>query len=102
MIRHVVCVKFAAATTEQRIGEIFSALHRLKQVVPGISSIVAGANVSPEGLARGFTHAFTVDFDGPASRDAYLADADHGKVGAALVGAAEGGVDGILVIDFVL
>lgn len=100
MIRHIVCVRFAASTSEERIDEIFAALHRLQEVVPGIRSIVVGPNVSLEGLAKGYTHAFTVDFDGPANRDAYLADADHAEVGAALVAAAEGGIEGILVIDF--
>ena len=69
-------------------------------MVAGIRAIDGGPNVSPEGLARGYSHAFTVDFDDAAARDRYLADADHGKVGAALVAAAEGGVDGLVVIDF--
>jgi hypothetical protein len=102
MIRHIVLVRFRPDTGSARIAEIFASLHALKAVVPGIRSIHAGPNVSPEDMARGHTHGFTVDFETEAARDAYLADADHGKVGAALVGAAQGGIDGILVLDFVV
>ena len=102
MIRHIVLVRFSIDTSQARIDEIFGSLHALKQVVPGIVAISAGANASPEGLARGYTHGFTVDFSDIAARDRYLADPDHGKVGAALVGAATGGIDGLVVLDFAL
>jgi len=62
-------------------------------------SFKSGANVSPEGLARGFTHAFTVDFADVAARDAYLVHPAHQAAGARLVAAAQGGIDGLLVID---
>lgn len=100
MIRHIVLVRFRPDVPPAEIAAIFAALHALKAAIPGISAIADGANVSPEGLARGFTHGFTVDFADVAARDRYLADPEHGKVGAALVGAAEGGVDGVLVLDF--
>ena len=102
MIRHIVLVHFSAETSQTRIDEIFASLHALKQVVPGIVSISVGRNVSPEGLARGYTHAFTVDFTDVVARDRYLADPDHGKVGAALVAAASGGIDGLVVLDYAL
>jgi hypothetical protein len=56
--------------------------------------------VSPESLQRGHTHAFTIDFADEAARDAYLVDAGHKALGARLVAAAEGGRDGITVVDF--
>jgi hypothetical protein len=102
MIRHIVLIRFRADMPEARIGGIFASLHALQAVIPGILAISWGGNVSPEGLGRGFTHGFTVDFADVAARDRYLADPDHGKVGAALVGAAEGGIDGILVLDFAM
>ena len=102
MIRHIVLVRFSAETSQTRIDEIFASLHALKQVVPGIVSISVGRNVSPEGLACGYTHAFTVDFTDVVARDRYLADPDHGKVGAALVAAASGGIDGLIVLDYAL
>jgi hypothetical protein len=100
MIRHVVLVRFAAGVGDEQIRSIFADLHRLKTTLAGITDISVGPNSSPEGLARGYGYAFTVDFVDAAARDRYLADPDHGKVGRALVAAAEGGVDGLLVIDF--
>jgi len=100
MIRHIVLVRFRTDVTDASIAAIFKALHDLKRSIPGILHVAHGANVSPEKLGRGTTHAFTVDFVDEAARDRYLADPDHGKVGAALVAAAQGGVDGLTVVDF--
>jgi hypothetical protein len=102
MIRHIVLVRFRSDVGDAEIAAVFKALHDLKRSIPGILGIAHGPNVSPEKLGRGTTHAFTVDFADAAARDRYLADADHGKVGAALVSAAEGGVDGLTVVDFEL
>ena len=100
MIRHVVLVRFRPDVAAAAIGEIFESLFRLKDLIPGILAITAGSNVSPEGLARDYTHGFTVDFIDVAARDRYLADPDHGKVGAALVAAATGGIEGLVVLDY--
>jgi Stress responsive A/B Barrel Domain len=102
MIRHIVLVRFSPETSQARIDEIFVSLHALKQIIPGILAITIGPNVSPEGLGRGYTHGFTVDFTDVAARDRYLADPDHGKVGAALVAAASGGIEGLVVLDYPL
>lgn len=59
-----------------------------------------GPDVSPEGLGRGFTAGFVIDFPSEAARDAYLSDADHQALGAQLVALCEGGVEGLLVVDF--
>jgi hypothetical protein len=99
LIRHIVLVQVRQAVDEAAIASIFAALMALKSSIPGIMAIHCGRNVSPEGLSKGYTHAFTVDFADAAARDRYLADADHGRVGAALVEAAEGGRDGLAVID---
>lgn len=100
MIRHIVLVRFRKDAGAATVDATFDALHRLKDVIPGIRAIHSGPNVSPEGLGRGYSHAFTVDFDDEAARDRYLADEDHGKVGAALCAAAEGGIEGLAVVDF--
>ena len=62
------------------------------------------------GYSRSFTvwfratsldiHGFVVDFRDAAARDAYLPHPEHMKVGKALVEAAQGGVEGILVFDY--
>jgi hypothetical protein len=97
MIRHVVLLKLRDASD---VPQIFAALQSLQSQIPGIIDIRSGKDSSPEGLQRGYTHGFTVDFVDAAARDAYLPHPAHQKVGAMIVGAAEGGLDGILVLDW--
>lgn len=97
MIRHVVLLKLRSA---QAAPQIFSALKALQSQIPGIIDIRCGADCSPEGLQRGFTHAFTVDFLDAAARDAYLPHPAHQKVGAMIVAVCEGGIEGVLVLDW--
>jgi hypothetical protein len=99
MIRHTVLVKFPTETRPETIDALFRALDDLRTVLPGMLNFRSGANVSPEGLARSFTHAFVSDFADVAARDAYLIHPAHQAAGARLVAAAEGGVDGLIVID---
>jgi Stress responsive A/B Barrel Domain len=97
MIRHVVLMKLRDAA---QAPQIFVALKALQSQIPGISNISTGSDCSPEGLQRGFTHGFTVDFVDAAARDVYLPHPAHQKVGAMIVAACEGGVDGVLVLDW--
>lgn len=100
MIRHVVLFKRAKNIDDAALANVFSALKDLQQKIDGIKSIATGSDCSPEGLQRGFTHGFTVDFvDAPAC-DAYLPHPAHQKVGAMIVAVTEGGIDGILVLDW--
>ena len=102
MIRHTVFVKFPADARPEAIGAVFGALDDLKAVVPGMLRFAAGPNVSPEPLSRGFTHAFVADFADAAARDAYLVHPAHKAAGARLVEAAQGGRDGLVVIDIAI
>ena len=61
-----------------------------------------GANTSPEGLNRGYSHVFSMDFPTADARDVYLADAGHKALGARLCGVCDGGVEGLAVVDFCL
>ncbi len=97
MIRHVVLLKLRNAA---QAPQIFSALKALQSQIPGIIDIRCGSDCSPEGLQRGFTHAFTVDFVDAAARDAYLPHPAHQKVGSMIVAACEGGIEGVLVLDW--
>ncbi len=99
MIRHIVTVRFDAATSQTEREAIFAALADLQTVVPGLRSFASGADVSPEGLSKGATHAFTVDFDDEAARDAYLVHPAHRAAGERLVSATEGGLAGLTVVD---
>jgi hypothetical protein len=97
MIRHIVLVNFKA---DADVEIIFGALKALKGKMPGIISIAAGKDNSPEGLQRKNTHGFSVDFVDAAARDAYLPHPEHQKVGAMIVSAAEDGLNSITVVDW--
>ena len=100
MIRHVVLVRFREGVASGEISRIFGDLAGLRRHLPGMGSFVHGPNASPEGLSRGHTHAFTVDFEDVAARDSYLALPEHEAAGARLVKATEGGLAGVTVLDF--
>lgn len=97
MIRHTVLIRFKP---DANVPAIFAALKGLQQSIPGITAISAGRDVSPEGLQRGHTHGFTVDFVDAAARDAYLPHPEHQKVGAMIVAAAVGGIEGVTAVDW--
>jgi Stress responsive A/B Barrel Domain len=100
MIRHVVLARLRSDLPAAESEALFAALQGMKSKIPGIVAFAAGKNNSPEGLDRGHSHGFTVDFVDAAARDAYLPHPDHVKVATALVSATDGGVDGLLVLDF--
>lgn len=102
MIRHCVLIRSspAAGAAVAELPEVFAALAHLGERLPGMLAFAGGPDVSPEGLQRGYAHVFTIDFADAAARDAYLADPEHKALGARLKAAAEGGREGILVVDF--
>ena len=100
MIRHVVLFKLRHGFGDSAAAEIFNALKTLQNEIPGIIAVSCGSDVSPEGLQRGNTHAFTVDFTNAAARDAYLPHPAHQKVGGMIVASSEGGVEGVTVLDW--
>ena len=97
MIRHAVLCRFKP---EADVAAVFAALKGLQHVIPGILAITCGADNSPEGLQKGFTHGFTVDFADAAARDAYLPHPEHQKVGKMVVAALDGGLEGLAVVDW--
>ncbi len=102
VIRHIVLVRFDPATDEAERRAVLADLAALRGTVPGLRAFAGGPNVSPEGLARGYTHAFTVEFDDEAARDAYLVHPAHRAAGARLTRAAAGGTEGLAVVDIVV
>lgn len=100
MIRHCVFGKVRADVSEPELAAIHADLEALRAVIDGMGPVAFGANVSPEPFARGFSHGFTIDFRDAAARDAYLVHPDHGRAGAKLVAALQGGTDGLFVLDF--
>ena len=99
MIRHLVLVRFDPGTPEAERDAVFADLAALRGTVPGLRAFAGGPNVSPEGLAQGYTHAFTVEFDDAAARDAYLVHPAHQAAGARLTRAPPSGTAGLAVVD---
>lgn len=99
MIRHIVLIRFQPSVTEARIAELFADLHEIQDKVPGTLAITSGKSESPEKIERGYMHGFVVDFADWAALQAYQEHPDHKRLGAGLVAAAEGGIEGILVFD---
>lgn len=100
MIRHCVFINFKNDVDEAQKAQLFSEIDALKHHLGGVLAVHVGRNVSPEaGMDKGYADGFIVDFKDAASRDIYLDDEEHQKVGGKLVAASEGGVEGILVYD---
>jgi hypothetical protein len=98
-ILHCVFLRFKSATTTSDKQAIYEAIMALKDVIPGISDIKCGQNVSSEGLNGGFLDGFIVTFESTEARDDYLVHPEHVEVGERLAGLTDGGLAGILVFD---
>jgi Stress responsive A/B Barrel Domain len=96
MLRHLVLLRFKPAASPAEIAALEQAFCALKASIGGISELESGTDVSPEGLAKGFTHAFMLSFDGPAQRDAYLPHPAH----QAFVQRLRPALDDVLVLDY--
>ena len=100
MIRHIVAVHFRPEITASQKAGFYAALQALSGHLSGILDFRSFANVSPEApVIHGFKDLFWIDFQNASARDAYLVDPGHQAIAAKLVGAAQGGVAGILVLD---
>ena len=77
--------------------EIAAALEGLRSLssLPGVISMSAGPDVSPENLDQGFTHAAVAVFESPSARDAYLPSPEH----LAVVGLLQACMRRVVVID---
>lgn len=101
MIRHIVALHYKADTPEAVKQGIYDDLATMDQRLDGIADFQVRANVSPEEpVVRGFKDLFWFDFRDASVRDSYLVDEVHQAIGARIVAATEGGVDGVFVMDF--
>ena len=99
MIRHCVFVKFRADVGAAEKADIYAGLGALVGRIDGLLRADFGANVSPEGMAKGFNDGFIMDLADAAARDRYLVDPAHKAAGSRLVAALDGGRDGLMVFD---
>jgi hypothetical protein len=79
-VHHMVLLQFKAGTPEKRIGDLFAALGRLRETIPGIVHCSGGPYASPEGLNQGYSHGFLMTFTGRAERNQYLDHPAHEAV----------------------
>jgi hypothetical protein len=99
MIRHIVLIRFQPSVPKDKIAALFAELHQIEGKVPGLLTITSGRSESPEQMERGYMHGFVVEFADWMALQAYQDHPDHKHLGAGLVAAAEGGIDGLLVFD---
>ena len=100
MIRHCVFVRVRAGGSPSEWLTVAADLRRLVADLPGALSYDEGPNVSPEdGMDKGFSRGFIIDFADATARDAYLSDPRHVALGRQVLGLAEGGEAGVLVFD---
>lgn len=82
---------------------LYRAIHNLQHQLPGWLGVVSGANVTPEiGMDKGYTGGFIIDFIDETARNAYLENGQHQQIGTEIVNSAIGGVEGIMVFDFLI
>ena len=97
VMRHVVLLKFKEDANSEQIRSVETEFRALKSRIPSVQSLEWGTNVSPEGLAQGFTHCFFVTFADAKARDAYLPHQAHQD----FVTILRPVLDKVLVIDYV-
>jgi Stress responsive A/B Barrel Domain len=68
MIRHVVLFKLRKDLDESTSAQIFAALKALQHQMPGILTVSAGKDISPEGLQRRRTRCLLAASSAPESR----------------------------------
>ena len=96
LLRHVVLFKFKKGTTKAQMKEVEDAFSALPSKIEQIKGYEWGLNNSPEGLEKGFTHAFFLTFESEEDRAIYLPHPDHKAFGAVLTPYLED----VLVIDY--
>jgi quinol monooxygenase YgiN len=96
VLRHLVLLRFKADASAEAVAGIARAFVALREQIDGVRDLEWGTDVSPEGLAKGFTHAFLLSFDDAAARDAYLPHPAH----QVFVAQLKPLLDDVLVVDY--
>jgi len=80
VLRHVVSFQFKDGISTERQAQAIQDFLALKDVIPQIQKFEGGADLSVEGLDKGFTHCFILTFKNEADRDIYLPHPAHIKL----------------------
>ena len=97
MVEHIVLLKLKSDVTSAQLDALPDALLQMADEIPGIESITAGTNNSPEGKSQGYTYGFIVRFTDEAARDVYLPHPFHRKVAGEHIRPL---VEDVLVFDY--
>lgn len=100
MIRHIVLMKCRPDASQQDIDTMFDALGALPEMIPGVLAFEGGINNSPEGLERGYTHGFSMDFADEEVRAQYLPHPEHKHAQVFMQKVLANVPDNVLVLDF--
>ncbi len=76
-LQHWILPSFTEDTQAPKQEFLASAFGDLRHQIRDIVAFEWGCNISPEGLSKGFTHAFSMTFVDSASRDFYLQHPAH-------------------------
>ena len=96
VLRHLVLLRFRPEALAADIASIEGAFAALRHQIDSVRDLEWGTDVSPEGLAKGFTHVFMLSFADDAGRDHYLPHPLH----QAFVARLQPLLDDVLVIDY--
>ncbi|PPK84571.1 stress responsive alpha/beta barrel protein [Neolewinella xylanilytica] len=96
VLRHAVFFAFQDDATDEQITEVQQAFSNLPNEIEEIRDYEWGTNNSPEGLNKGFTHAFFVTFESEEDRATYLPHPAH----QAFVEVLQPIVKDVFVVDY--
>jgi hypothetical protein len=96
VLRHVVMFSFKEGSTTEQIKEVTDAFAALPQKIKQIKTFEWGTNNSPEDLAQGYTHCFSLSFASEKDRAIYLPHPAHKAFGDVLRPI----LDKVLVFDY--
>ena len=102
MIRHIVLIHHRPDLPASEVAEIEAMFRGLQERLEGFLAYHGGPDVNFEGLDRGYRYGHVLDVADQAARMRYHEDPEHKALGARLVAAAEGRIDGLLVVDLEL
>lgn len=77
VVSHVVLLSWKPGRAAAAEESVRPAIRAFSGTIPGVTAVVEGPSVSPEGLEDGFDYGFVVTFAGPDDRDGYLPDPRH-------------------------
>jgi len=100
MIHHLVLLKIRRDVPKKEVEKVFVELANLRKLIPGLLSYAGGPYSSPEGMNKGYTHAFAMTFADAKARDRYLPHPAHEQAKKLVLAVLEGGLDGVVAVDF--